>query len=177
MKLNLIFLATTIAMGMSSSVYASGGGGKISFSGSIIDAACSVAPESEDQAISLGQITSSQLGNGGTNDGKSKPRNFEIKLENCTTTTKNSVTTTFTGSPSAYDSDSLGVTGSGGGVSIVLTDGSGTKIALGKETAPTMLADGNNTLRFAAYVEGGGTSATITEGDFSAVAGFTLTYP
>lgn len=177
MQLNKIMMAAVLAMGASSAAYAADAGhGKITFTGSIIDAACSVAPESEDQTIPLGQIAKSQLALSG-NTGKSTPRNFEIKLENCDTTTAKQVVVTYTGTPSVYDPDSLGITGTASGASVVLTDGSGKKIQLGTATDPRPIQDGTNNLAFSAYVQGGGASATITEGEFQAVTDFTLAYP
>ena len=167
-----------ISMASSSVAFAADQGhGKITFNGSIIDSPCSLAPESEDQTIPLGQISNVLLKNGGSNDGQSTPRNFDIKLENCDTTTAKTVTATFTGTPSAYDADSLGVTGTAGGVSVVMTDGSGKKIKLGQPTDARPIQDGSNTLMFSAYVQGGGASAAITEGQFSTVTDFTLAYP
>lgn len=175
MQLNKIMLAAVLAFGASSMAHADAGHGKITFTGSIIDAACSVAPESEDQTVPLGQIAKSQLALNG-NTGKSTPRNFEIKLENCDTATANQVTVTYTGTPSSYDADSLGITGTASGASVVMTDGSGTKIKLGQATAPRPIQNGTNNLVFSAYVQGGGASATITEGEFQSVTDFTLAY-
>ncbi|MBU5899673.1 fimbrial protein, partial [Vibrio cholerae O1] len=72
------------------------GHGKVNFIGSIIDAPCSIAPESIDQTVDLGQVSNVALKNGGS----SNPRSFDIKLEQCDTTTLKSVSTTFTGSAS-----------------------------------------------------------------------------
>ncbi|EOV8484588.1 fimbrial protein [Klebsiella aerogenes] len=151
------------------------GHGKVTFTGSIIDAPCSIAPESIDQTVDLGQISKAAL----QNSGQSTPRNFEIMLENCsfgTPATKNKVSVTFTGMESAADNGLLGITGTAKGASIAITDASGKVIELGEPTKEQNLQDGNNTLSFAAYMQGDGASATITEGDFQAVTDFTLAY-
>ncbi|HDU5577859.1 TPA: type 1 fimbrial protein, partial [Klebsiella aerogenes] len=50
-------------------------------------------------------------------------------------------------------------------------------IKLGEPTKEQVLQDGNNTLSFAAYMQGDtDSSASITEGEFQAVADFTLAY-
>ncbi|HAT3516377.1 fimbrial protein [Serratia marcescens] len=181
MKMNKIMLAAVMAFGVSSVAHAvvkDQGHGKVTFSGSIIDAPCSIAPESIDQTVELGAISNVALKGGG----KSTPRNFQIKLENCELTSKdpgknNTVSLTFTGSTSAVDSDLLGITGTAKGAGIALTDGSGSNIKLGEATNARTLQNGANTLSFAAYLQGAKASdATITPGEFQSVADFTLAY-
>ncbi|EPL9180877.1 fimbrial protein [Serratia marcescens] len=176
MKLNKVMMATVLALGVSSTAFAADQGhGKVTFTGSIIDAPCSITPESIDQTVELGQISKVALLDGG----KSTPRNFSIDLENCVFTgddAKNKVTVTFTGMESAANNGLLGITGTASGASVAITEGSGQVIALGQPTKEQALQNGNNTLSFAAYLQGDGASATITEGDFQAVADFTLAY-
>ncbi|WP_447885651.1 fimbrial protein [Serratia fonticola] len=176
MQLNKIMMATVVAFGLSSVAHAADQGhGKVTFTGSIIDAPCSIAPESIDQTVDLGQISNAAL----KDSGQSTPRNFDIKLENCTfgsPAAKNKVAVTFTGMESAAGNGLLGITGNAKGASVVITDGSGTPIKLGVPTKEQTLQDGNNMLSYAAYMQGDGASATITEGDFQAVADFTLAY-
>ena len=176
--MNFKKVTLAVALGM---VMASGmanatdqGHGKVTFTGSIIDAPCSINPDSIDQTVSLGQISNVALKADG-NTGTSVPRNFEIKLENCDTSTLSSVKTTFTGADGVSDG-SLGITGTAKGASIILTNGDGAQIKLGEASAAHNLQDGNNTLLFSAYLKGDGASATITPGDFTAVADFTLAY-
>lgn len=173
MKLNKFMLAAAVAFGLSSTAYADQGHGKVTFTGAIIDAPCSISPESIDQTVEMGQISNVALQNGG----KSTPRNFTIDLENCSFDAGyNKVTATFSGAESVAGNGLLGITGSAKGASIAITDGSGAVIELGKPTKEQEIQAGNNTLSFAAYVQGDGASATITEGDFQAVADFTLAY-
>lgn len=178
-KFNKTILAAVIAFGTTAMAQADQGHGKVTFTGSIIDAPCSITPESIDQTIELGQISNVALKDGG----KSTPRNFSIDLENCTFTAdeqgnlnKNKVSLTFTGMESAANNGLLGITGTAKGASIAITDGDGQVIKLGKATKPHALQDGNNTLAFAAYMQGDGTATTVTEGEFQAVADFTLAY-
>ncbi|MEG5552306.1 fimbrial protein [Enterobacter wuhouensis] len=180
MKVSKVLLAVAIAFSISSVANAAGeGNGKVTFTGSIIDAPCSITPESIDQTVELGQISKVALQDGG----KSTPRNFSIDLEDCsfgTPATKNKVQLTFTGMESAAGNGLLGITGTASGASVAITSGDGQLITLGTPTSEQILQDGNNTLSFAAYVQGDtdgtGESATITEGDFQAVADFTLAY-
>lgn len=179
MKLNKIMLAAVMAFGVSSLAHAADQGhGKVTFSGSIIDAPCSIAPESLDQTVELGAISNVALKNGG----KSTPRNFQIKLENCELITaapgkNNTVALTFTGATSAVDAKLLGITGTAKGAGIALTDGAGNDITLGTPTNAQTLQTGSNTLSFAAYLQGDKAStATVVPGEFQSVADFTLAY-
>ncbi|MEL5629033.1 fimbrial protein [Serratia nevei] len=177
MKLNKIMVAAVLAFGTVSGAQAADQGhGKVTFTGSIIDAPCSIAPESIDQTVELGQISKVALLNGG----KSTPRNFSIALENCTfgsPATQNKVQVTFTGMESAAKNGLLGITGTAKGASVAITQADGEIIKLGEPTKEQTLQDGNNTLSFAAYMQGDtASSASITEGEFQAVADFTLAY-
>ncbi|WP_426445661.1 fimbrial protein [Siccibacter colletis] len=148
------------------------GHGTVTFTGSIIDAPCSINPDSVDQTVNLGEVSNVALKNGGT----SNPRSFNIKLEQCDTSTLKTVQTTFTGAASTGNPDLLGITGTAKGASIAITDGSGQVITLGSPTPAQKLQDGNNTLAFSAYLQGDGASATIVPGSFQSVADFTLSY-
>lgn len=175
MKLNKIMLAAAMALGVSSLAHAADQGhGKVTFSGSIIEAPCSIAPDSLDQTVELGAISSVALKSGG----KSTPRNFQIKLENCElSANKNNVALTFSGATSEANDKLLGITGSAKGAGIAITDGAGTNIELGTASKPQKLQNGSNTLAFSAYLQGASAStAVITPGEFQSVADFTLAY-
>jgi type 1 fimbria pilin len=177
MKLNNIALATVIALGMASFANAADQGhGKVTFKGAIIDAPCSISPDSIDQTVELGQISNMALADGG----KSTPRTFDIALENCDVTSlAKGVQLTFTGAAASFDTTNktLGIVGTGSGAGVQITNGSGNVVTLGTATPFQQIQDGNNTLRFSAYLMGnGGALSTITVGDFSSVADFTLSY-
>jgi type 1 fimbria pilin len=59
-------------------------------------------------------------------------------------------------------------------VGIMMTHGS-KPVELGVATSPQVIAAGDNTLEFGAYVQGAATG-DIVPGDFSAVTNFTLAY-
>lgn len=174
MKLSKIMLALALAGGVASFAQAADQGhGTVTFKGSIIDAPCSITPDTVDQTVDLGEVSNVAL-EANSFTGTSTPKNFEIKLENCDVTTLKTVTTTFTGSEGAT-SNHLGITGTASGASIAVTDGSGKEIELGKPTDAHALQAGNNTLMFSAYLQGDGASA-IVPGDFTSIADFTLAY-
>lgn len=177
-KLNNVAVAMLMAFGLTAGAAnaADQGHGKVTFTGTVVDAPCSIHPDSIDQTIALGQISSAELKTG-------KPttaRSFDIKLENCsfgTSATKNKVAITFTGMESDAVAGLLGTTGSAKGVAVAITDGSGKVVELGKPSKAQQLQQGNNTLSFSAYAQGQtGDTGIITEGDFRAVTDFTLAY-
>ncbi|CAI1595574.1 fimbrial protein [Serratia quinivorans] len=181
MKLNKIMMAAVLAFGAASVAQAADdhGHGTVTFTGSIIDAPCSIDPTSIDQTVDLGAVSNVAL----TDGGRSKPQNFDIKLVNCSVETGKTVTTTFNGPKGGIDG-SLGMTGTAKGASIMMTDGSSNVIELGKATTAQALTNGNNTLLFSAYLQGnpdGGTTPetknVIVPGDFKSVSNFTLAYP
>ncbi|AYO66266.1 fimbrial protein [Klebsiella pneumoniae] len=146
------------------------GHGTINFTGSIIDAPCSITGDTAKQDVDLGEISNVALKNGQT----SEPKTFNIVLEQCDTSDLSSVSTTFTGAADAKDKSMLGITGSANGAGIVITDGSGTPVKLGTASAAQIIGDGHNTLTFSAYLKGNG--ASVTAGQFSSTADFTLAY-
>lgn len=181
MKFKKAMMVAVVALGVSSVAHAAvkdQGHGKVTFTGSIIDAPCSITPNSIDQTIELGQISKVAL----KDSGKSTPRNFSIDLENCELGEKdnNKVTVTFTGMESSAANGLLGITGTAKGASVAITDGSGAIIKLGEKTKPQQLQNGGNTLSFAAYLQGDTGTAeapiSVTEGEFQTVANFTLAY-
>lgn len=162
-----------LAMSVSAGVQAAdAGSGRVTFTGSIVDAACSVNPESSNQEVNLGQVALHQLEGQGT----STPRNFEIALENCSVDTQKTVSVTFAGAAANPTKKLLGITGTAAGAGIAITDGTGQQLTLGQASAARDLAVGNNTLIFSAYLEGLGQDADLKTGDFYAVADFTLAY-
>ena len=170
MKLNKIFSALVLASGVAAfGAQADQGSGVVTFTGSVIDAPCSIAAGDDDQTIDLGQVSSTAVANGGT----STPVPFYIHLENCSVDTANTVTTTFTGADSSVSGANLGVTGNATDVGIVLTDGDSNVVTLGQATSGQTIQNGDNTLVYSAYIIGG---EAPTEGDFTSVSNWTLAY-
>lgn len=177
MKLTNIALATVLSLGMVSLANADAGSGKVNFEGKIIDAPCSIAPESLDQTKSFGQVANVALVNGG----KSSVLNFDIELQGCDISSKNKVQVTFAGpngGATGTTNTLLAITGVAKGASIAMFDGSNQPITLGTATTVQNLIAGNNTLSFSAYLQGhaGTTLADIEEGDFTSTTNFTLAY-
>ena len=181
MKLNKIMIAAVMSFGSIAVAQASDQGhGSVTFTGSIIDAPCSIDPLSLDQTVDLGAVSNVSLVNGGTSD----PKPFEIHLEKCSVTTAKTVTTTFNGAEGK--NGLLGMTGDAKGASIAITDGSNNNvIELGTATGGQIISVGATeaSLRFSAYLKGDGKEEgedgkdiPIIPGTFQSVASFILDY-
>ncbi|WP_024257647.1 fimbrial protein [Escherichia sp. TW09308] len=170
-------MAGAVAMALVSfGANANQGQGQVNFKGTVIDAPCGIAPESADQTIDFGQISKSHLADGGT----SQHKNVDIKLVNCDLASqKKAVTITFSGSSVASDKlEELGTSG-GTGTAIKMSTAAGDFVKFDGSTPAGVynLKDGDNTMRYSAWVQkSSADSATVTEGDFAAVANFNLTY-
>ncbi|CAI2143303.1 MULTISPECIES: fimbrial protein [Serratia] len=178
MKLTNIALATVLSLGMVSLANADAGSGKVKFEGKIIDAPCSIAPESIDQTKSFGQVANVELVNGGKS---TNVVNFDIKLQGCDISSKNKVQVTFAGpygGATGTTNTLLAITGAAKGASIAMFDGSNQPITLGTATTVQNLIAGNNTLSFTAFLQGhaGTTLTDIVEGDFTSTTNFTMAY-
>ncbi|HHQ6559271.1 TPA: fimbrial protein [Serratia fonticola] len=171
--MNKILIATVIAFGSVSMAHAKDEGhGKVTFSGSIVEAPCSIDPESEDQTVKLGQISQTLLSKGG----KSDPEAFSINLENCAVTA-NGVAVTFDGIKSDAVPGLLAIgEGTAKGAAVGITRYDGTPIELGVAVDGLKLDSGDNQLKFAAYMQGTTASEGVTAGDFKSEARFTLKY-
>lgn len=176
MNFNKLMLATVIALSAVSVAQAAPGNqgsGTVTFKGEIIDAPCSLAPDSVDQTIDMGQISNRVL----ANQGKSSSQPFTIELKDCDVTTLKTVTVAFTGQKDANNTDLLGLAGTASGAGIQLIDGNNAKISLdGVQGAATTLQNGDNTLNFAAYLQGSAAAVPVVPGDFTAITNFTLAY-
>lgn len=179
MKINNLAAAFILSVGMASTVAhaANEGHGKITFYGSIIDAACSIYPGDDDQHIPLGQVSTAALADGKT----STPVNFEIRLDNCALAEEEEETTRATAANAVqiafegdYDGDLLGIVGTASGAGVVITDNANVPVTWGVPSAGQTLIEGLNTLSFHAHLKGNG--ETVVPGEFESFARFTLTY-
>lgn len=174
MKKLVLAVAMSSAMVMGAAHATNQGHGTVTFRGEIIDAPCSITPDTIDQTVNMGEISNKVLANGGS----STPHDFDIKLENCNVSSlkDKTVVTTFTGTASSANPDLLAIAGTASGASIALTQDGSKPLKLGKPAQAISIGDGNNSLHFAAYLKGDGASAAVVPGDFSATANFTLAY-
>ncbi|UAN45226.1 fimbrial protein (plasmid) [Serratia sp. JSRIV001] len=183
MQLNKIMMAAVLSLSAVSVAHANQGQGDILFTGSIVDAPCSIAADSIDQTVELGAISNAAL-SANTNTGESKPMPFTIQLENCIVTTgttpasASKVQVKFLGTTSSYDADSLAlVGGNAAGAYILLKQADGKKVTVGTPTTLQQFTDGASpALTFTASLKGNGGTAVITPGSFSVPVQFQLAY-
>lgn len=173
-------MAITLVATSAAAMATDKGTGVITFKGSIIDAPCTIAQESQYQTIEMDQIANVRLQNGG----KSLPTPFTIQLRGCDLGVLKSATATFTGSP-ATNPDLLALKGTARGASLAIADHHGDLIKLGTESPAQTLSDGDTFLSYSAYLQGDTvaaigeepeTSAVIVPGNFETFANFTLAY-
>ena len=154
------------------------GQGKVTFNGTVVDAPCSISQKSADQSIDFGQLSKSFLEAGGT----SKPMDLDIELVNCDITAfkqgqaaKNGkVQLSFTGPQVTGQAEELATNGGTGTAIVVQAAGKNVSFD-GTAGDAYPLKDGDNVLHYTAIVKksyGG----TVSEGAFSAVATFNLSY-
>jgi type 1 fimbria pilin len=152
-------------------------GGSIKFMGSVVDAPCAVALESEDQVVHIDQITLKSLGAKDAVSGQGKP--FYVTLTNCDVSTYTNAAITFSGQS---DTDSAGAlantAGSGAATGVALRlfgpDGKQMDVNSGTASGTVPLSKGDNTIPMSVdYLT---TGDTPTAGAVEAVATFQITY-
>lgn len=180
MKFNKITAGTLLSLGLASFgsfAQVENNVGEVNFTGSIIDAPCSISADTVRQDVELGAISQSML----ENNGSSTPTAFTIKLENCafeedagSSRLNNGVSITFNGRQDETDNSLLALDGAAKGAGVVLTDGVQKVISLGEATPLGTLTQGTNNIKFYAYLKGA--AKNITAGEFTSNASFTLDY-
>ena len=158
------------------------GSGRIHFTGTVINAPCSIAPGDEDINVNLGQIANKVLEAGNK---YSQNVNYTIHLQDCSlsaasattgTTYKDvsKVTVKFAGPTNANNADLLANTGGSQGLGIRLIDANGALLKVGDTSASIGLVNGNNELTFAARAEADG--AAVQVGPIKGQATYALNY-
>lgn len=175
MKMIKTVMAGAVAMALVSfgaNAATNQGSGAVNFKGEIIDAPCGIAPESADQTIDFGQISKAHLNAKGT----SVKKDVDIKLVNCELGgAQKTVQVTFNGSTVDAGKKMLGASNTGAGIVMVGQDGK--DVVFGTATAAVPVTNGNNTLRYQAWVQAVDMgNPAVTEGAFSAITDFTLAY-
>lgn len=176
MKMNKLAVTLVMAMGVAAGAANAGtpgGSGSVNFKGQIVDAPCTIKPDSTNQDVEMGAITLKTL-----EAGRSSSIPFELHLESCDLTgaaTKAAII--FDGvRAETGKNDMLALTGSAKGAGLGIVDKMGNDLTLGTEADLGDLVAGDNTLNFTAYVNKIPTVASVTPGNFTSVANFTMMY-
>lgn len=182
MKKNVIsiFVAALMAGGMISGAQAAASstsvsGGTINFEGQVVDAACSVAADSQDQTIRLDQVKTSVLATAGQAAGQQK--DFNILLEDCDNTVVKNATVTFNGQTDGDLPTALKNTagaGSATNVALQLYGPDGNTLDMGTESSAVTLMMGETTIPLSVdYIA---TTAAATAGKVAATSTFQVNY-
>lgn len=148
---------------------------EIQFRGTVVARACNIAPESADQSVDMGSVIVKTV----YRFGKDRTWPFYINLTDCKTNVYKTVSVTFTGTEDSELTGKLAINNGANGVAIAITDDKNVVIDLGTPSSATTLSNGDNTLKFNAYVLGRPSAIqnrSITEGQFSSVANFVVSY-
>ncbi|EJV5961920.1 type 1 fimbrial protein, partial [Escherichia coli] len=139
-----IGLPLLLVASISNNAHAASGQGVVNFTGTVVDAACSLAADSADQTVDFGQISKAVL----DADGISEKKNFDIKLTGCElNNTAKIVTLSFVGTTYNGVTQELGTSGNTN-TAIVLSDQGGNLVSFDNTAgSATTLQDGDNTLR------------------------------
>ena len=145
--------------------------GTLSFNGTVVESPCNISSLSADQAIDLGLVSKSILNQGGT----SSQKDINIVLENCDVSTMSKAKIVFSGNVDG--STELATSGTAKNV-VVKINGYGKNVEFGQKTDAIAIVNGTNTLHFTAWAEKSANAkgADVTEGNFSAVSNFNISY-
>jgi type 1 fimbria pilin len=148
---------------------------EIDFFGTVVNRPCNIEPQSAEQLVDMGTVIVKTL----YRYEHTTPVPFNITLTDCKTNVFNAVTVTFSGTEDRELPGKLAINNGANGDAIALFDSKGAEINLNHATDAVALQTGTTTLKFSAYVQGHPSAIknrTITEGEFSSVANFVLTY-
>lgn len=157
------------------------GSGRIHFTGTVINAPCSIAPGDEDINVNMGQVANKVLESGNK---YSQNVNYTIHLQDCDLTAQTAgtvqypamskVAVSFAGTPDSSAAELLANTGSAKGAGIRLIDANGDLLKVGDTSKEINLVTGNNELVFAARVEAN--TQPVSTGTIVSQATYALNY-
>ncbi|WP_297196496.1 fimbrial protein [uncultured Pluralibacter sp.] len=148
--------------------------GKIEFTGSLVNSACGLAPESSPVKVNFGEIPTSQL----KDNQRAGSRHEKIVLQGCDTTVATSAVVTYTPATQDVDNSSLAaiVSDTAKGAGIGLIDSGDQDVKWGQATSPVKLTDGNTNIDFVAYLQADKANGEVTPGAFQSTINFQIDY-
>ncbi|WP_024531391.1 fimbrial protein [Serratia fonticola] len=172
MNKNLLAVAVLAASAFSTAAFAADG--KVNFSGEIIDQACTVHSDSENQTVTLGKVYVGAFKGGAGVTAASK--DFSLILQNCPDTVT-AATVRFDGIQVAGNDAVLALTEEPGvatGVGVQIADNNKVINLHTDSSVYPLSSTDDNVLGFVARYYA--TSATVTAGKANAVSNFTIIY-
>lgn len=147
--------------------------GKIEFTGSLVNSACGLAPESSPVKVDFGEIPTSQL----QGDQRVGSKHAKIVLQGCDSTVATTATVTYTPATEDINVPSLAaiVSDTAKGAGIGLVDSGDQDVKWGEATSPVQITDGTTNIDFVAYLQND-KSDTVTPGAFTSTINFQVDY-
>ena len=154
------------------------GADNLTFKGNLVAEACTLRPGDEALELDMEEVSSREL----YSNTRTVGRLFEIHLEDCDSSTADSVTTTFSGVENIALPGLLALDGGSvaKGIAIGLETPADQPLPLNVVSDEQALSDGHNVIAFKAYIRGEPQALadqSISAGVFSAISTFTLDYP
>ena len=182
MKLNKLSIAVLFATSaISTSIFSSVNSGELHFSGQVVNAPCNIESESTKQEVPFGQLSRASL-----EAGNAAEKDIAIKLKECNfdefskdTEGKwvavKDIKITFGGKNYVgTDKEFLGTTGTASNIGIQIKD---FKFDEAKSVMNQIRnKQGENVLEFTALAKRVDGTTPVTEGEFSSIADFKITY-
>lgn len=191
-KKNLLVITLAVLMGSTGVTYAAQDdgkpspdpvapktvyGGQVHFTGSLVDAPCSVDNDSASQTVKIGQFQTTKFDKTGAT---SAEKQFNIHLADCSVETYKNAQVSFSGSTVKGDDKKLSLNGDGSGsatgVAIQLKDNKGEILGLdgNQPSSAQSLSEGDSYLKFSAqYVS---IADKVTAGKANSDVDFNITY-
>jgi len=148
--------------------------GKIQFSGTLVNSACGLAPESSPVQVNFGEIPTSQL----KDNQHAGTKHAKIMLQGCDTTVAKTATVTYT--PATIDPDNAALaaftSGTAHGAGIGMIDSGNQDVKWGEAASQVNIANGKTDIDFVAYLQANNASDTVTPGDFESTVNFQIDY-
>ncbi|WP_431224601.1 fimbrial protein [Serratia sp. L9] len=170
--LPLLFLGSNGVQAVSMLEAIEGTSGTVSFYGGLLTSPCSLTPDSQDQAIDLGEVNAATFQHAGD---QSVPVRFRLSFRNCLLGARaviasptgqrdgeatrlylqgeQAATLVFLGDSDVHNPGLLKLNGGVQGVGLRLKDDQGRILSLNQQSRPYILQPGNNTLWFSAQLE------------------------
>ncbi|EMH4163957.1 type 1 fimbrial protein [Pluralibacter gergoviae] len=144
--------------------------GKIEFTGSLVNSACGLAPESSPVKINFGEIPTAQL----KDNQRAGSQHAQIVLQGCDAVVAKTARVTYT--PATIDGNLAAIvsdTAKGAGIGLV--DSGDQDVKWGEKTSPVKIIEGNTNIDFVAYLQADG-SQEVTPGAFQSTINFQIDY-
>lgn len=182
MKLNKLSIAVLFATSaFSASILASGNSGELHFSGQVVNAPCNIESESTKQEVPFGQLSRASL-----EAGNAAEKDIAIKIKDCNFdefskdkddnwVAVKDIKITFGGKNYVgTNKEFLGTTGSATNIGVQIKD---FKFDEAKSVMNQIRnKQGENVLEFTALAKRVDGTTPVTEGEFSSIADFKITY-